>query len=709
MSPVPRPPVGFGAAYYPEYQPTPRLAEDLRLMRDAGFSVIRVGESTWSTWEPSDGVFATDWMAEVLDAAAEHGIGVLLGTPTYAVPPWLARKHPEIAGEPRSGQPLRWGARQEVDLTAPAFRRHAERVIRTVTTTFAEHPAVLGWQVDNEPGLLLLHNEAVVARFRQWVAARFPDVEELNRRWGLAYWSHRLTSVEELWAPDHNAQPQYDLAWRWFQTELVDEFIAWQADLVREVARPDQLVTTCIAYDRPATDDLRLTEALDVAAGNAYYRMQDALANPAPTQPQGWMTSGTWSVFLSADRMFGSRGAPFLVTETNAGPIAASNVEEPGYDGQWRQVAWAMVARGARLVEYWHWHTAHFGAETHWVGVLPHDQRPGRVYRNVATLGAEIQRLGPAVAETVPDAQVGLVFSTGSKFALAFEPVFPDEPRALSGRSYQRIVESFYRGCFAAGLQTRVLHDRALPPGAELAAQLPVLVAAGLYAVPDDVLQTLVDYVHAGGHLVLGPRSAYADEWACARTDVKPARLAELAGVSYQEFWTPAAPVPLVPVAVGWPSGSTATGWLELLDPDGAEVWARYDHPHLGAAAVTSRAVGPGRITVVGTVLDDDTAAALFARIAAEHRLPTFDTGTATSVTHASATATDGRSRTHFVFNWSGAEVRVPDPGWLPLDHDGLQDGSLTLGPWDVRILRERLPDAGPYRPHRWPSRPEDR
>ena len=51
-----------------------------------------------------------------------------------------------------------------------------------------------------------------------------------------------------------------------------------------------------------------------------------------------------------------------------------------------------MVSRGARLIEYWHWHTTHFGTETHWVGVLPHDQLPGRVYRNIAELGEEITR-----------------------------------------------------------------------------------------------------------------------------------------------------------------------------------------------------------------------------------------------------------------------------------------------------------------------------
>lgn len=57
MTPQPHRPSGvrFGAAYYLEYQPTDDPTRDLDLMQAAHFTVIRVGESTWSTWEPSNG------------------------------------------------------------------------------------------------------------------------------------------------------------------------------------------------------------------------------------------------------------------------------------------------------------------------------------------------------------------------------------------------------------------------------------------------------------------------------------------------------------------------------------------------------------------------------------------------------------------------------------------------------------------------------
>ena len=155
-------------------------------MIKAGFSVIRVGESVWTTWEPEDGRFDLDWLQPVLDGAQQRGIGVILGTPTYAAPPWLARKYPEIAGEPSSGQPMPWGGRQEIDYTHPAFKFYAERIIRKIVSRYADHPAVIGYQVDNEPGMLLFHNRGVFQRFVDDLRHRYGTVEASTRPGGLS-------------------------------------------------------------------------------------------------------------------------------------------------------------------------------------------------------------------------------------------------------------------------------------------------------------------------------------------------------------------------------------------------------------------------------------------------------------------------------------------------------------------------------------------
>ncbi len=330
------PTILFGAAYYPEYMPYDRLAVDLDLMRAAHFSVIRVGESVWSTWEPDDGVFDLDWLEPVLTGAHERGISVIIGTPSYAVPPWLRRKYPDTTAHRTTGAPIPYGGRQNADFSNPDFRFLVERLVRRIVERYAAHPAVIGWQVDNEPGLELLHNPGVFAGFVDHLREQYGDVATLNNRWGLTYWSHRIARWEELWTPDGNTDPPYALAWRRYQALLTAEFIEWQAAIVRELARPDQFVMTCLAMDRPAVDNARTLAPLDVTAANIYYPMQDSLALPEITEPAPearpwWLRSaGTWTLFWNADLARGIRQEPFFVTETVASSIGEHSASYPG-------------------------------------------------------------------------------------------------------------------------------------------------------------------------------------------------------------------------------------------------------------------------------------------------------------------------------------------------------------------------------------------
>lgn len=697
----------FGAAYYTEYQPPDQLKTDLDLMVDAHFSVIRVGESVWSSWEPEEGRFELDWMAPVLDGAHERGISVILGTPTYAVPPWLARLYPEIAGEQATGRRIPWGGRQEVDYTHAAFRYHAERVIRQIVGRYAEHPAVIGFQVDNEPGLQLFHNHGVFQRFVDSLRHTYGDVETLNAQWGLVYWSHRLSTWADLWTPDGNAQPQYDIAWRRFQAEQTTDFIAWQAAIVREYARPDQFTTTCISYGRPALDDDLVTDALDVTAGNPYYTMQDGLQRPEPEQTPalGWFSDRTSLVYLAADRMYSSRQEPFLVTETNAANIGAPWDNRPAYDGQWRQAAWALISRGATMIEYWHWHTLHFGTETYWGGVLPHSGVPGRVYHQLAALGAELETAGDLVAQLRPDADVAMLFSTSSQWLMQKYPFLAQPDGSPDARSYEGFFEPFYRGAFDAGLQVRIFHTRQLTGGASAgefadpghaAAELPILVVPSHYLCDDATLDWLLAYAAAGGHLVLGPRTAYADEQGRARRERQPARLTTAAGVWFDEFsnLNDDAVVRSLPGSgLLLPDGAAGTRWVDSLQLSGAQALAGYEHPRFGQCpAVSSKQHGSGRITYVATVPNPLLARALFGWLARPRPSGRFTWQDLPPSATASSGIGGRGERVHFVHNWSWDPISVVAPCGLKdaLGEDRFSAGQVvSLEAWDVRVLVE--------------------
>ncbi len=703
----------FGAAYYPEYQPYERLDRDIALMQKAGFTWVRVGESTWSSWEPADGRFELGWMEKVLDALDTAGIGVVLGTPTYAIPPWLWRKHPEIMAVRIGGEPIPYGGRQNVDFTHPAYRFHAGRVIRAVIGHFADHPAVIGYQVDNETGIELLHNRGVLELFTDRLREAHGSVERLNELWGLTYWSHRLETWHDLWPPDGNTSPGYALAWRRFQADLVTEFLAWQAQIVREYARPDQFVTTCIAggHGMSATDREAIGRVVDVTAENVYYPTQDGLRvasaedaqiSPAWNAPPRaalsapeWMgdtDGGPWTLFLSADLANSSTRDGFLVTETNAGPIGGPHTNFPPYDGQLRLAAYSLIARGARAIEYWHWHTLHYGHEMYWGGVLGHDLEPSRVFAEIARIGAELQELGTTLAGLVPEHDSGLLYSVDSKWSFEFQP-----PLALPGsrvpdvRSYERIVNAFYRMLFDAGLDVSIKHPAQLTTSRDMP---PILVVPALYVAADELLARLTDYARSGGHLVLTFRSGYADEHGRARWQRAPGPLREAVGASYQEFSTLTAPVAVLAAPgarLQVPPRAAATAWADGLVLEDAEPLLQYDHPHLVRfPAACTRPHGAGRVTYIGMLPDQALARALGEWIAGVSGL-NLNGPSHPETVRVSKARTAAGDRLWFVGNWSWHEASIPAPADVLDLHSGTElpaGGPLALGAWDVRVLK---------------------
>ena len=683
--------IRFGAAYYLEYQPSAEhLERDLDLMKEAHFTVIRVGESVWSTWEPRNGVFDLEWLQPVLDGARARGIGVILGTPTYAVPPWLAHAYPEIAGEPHSGQPMPWGARQEIDYTHPAFKFHAERMIRRIVARHAQHPAVIGYQVDNEPGNMLIHNRGTFIAFREWLKDTYGDVETLNREWGLVYWSHRLSDWAELWLPDGNVQPQYGLAWRRFQALKTAEFIGWQADIVREYARDDQFVTTCIAYDRPAVDECQTNERLDIGAANPYYGVQDHLELTADLErPDVWVRTGVDGLIELADRGFAMKQARYLVTETNAQAIHGGWQNLPPYAGQIKQAGLALVARGAAMIEYWHWHTLHFGAETYWGGVLPHSQVPGRVYTEVSELGELLAGLGNRLDGYVPDHDVTVLFSNNSKYAMEVHPPLANADGSRRPQAYLDIVGAFQSAVLHSGRQTRLLHEQQFDglDVADLVREHPVLVAAGFYTASTPQLEKLRDYALAGGHLVVGIRTGYGDEESRARFAVAPDVLREAAGVHYEEFANLPAPLRVTSESLDLPDAARATRWADGVLVDNAEVLVAYTHPHHGRfAAVTTTPAGSGRVTYVGTLPNRALGAALMNQI-----LPApvaGDWSRSPNVTVLSGAVEGGKA--YFLHNWGPERGQATLPcaltdAFTGADHPS--NHSLDLPAWSVAVL----------------------
>jgi beta-galactosidase len=210
----------YGAAYYPEYEPCDRLDKDIALMKAAHLTVVRMGESTWSLWEPEDGQFDYAWMDRVVDAMGKAGIKVILGTPTYSIPAWMAHQHPEILGRTLSNGPYGgpstpqvYGPRQNMDTDSPAYRFYAERLIRHIVAHYKDNPTVIGWQIDNETSSYNADNSDVFIGFQHHLEKKFGTPEALSKAWFLNYWGQNLHTWEDLPTRDGAQSTGYKLEW----------------------------------------------------------------------------------------------------------------------------------------------------------------------------------------------------------------------------------------------------------------------------------------------------------------------------------------------------------------------------------------------------------------------------------------------------------------------------------------------------------------
>ncbi|MBO2033614.1 beta-galactosidase [Siccationidurans ginsengisoli] len=571
----------YGVAYYDEYMPYDRLDRDVSMMKAAGINVVRIAESTWGTLEPQPDVYDFHHIDRVLAAMHRAGIGVIIGTPTYAVPTWLARQHPDVLAITSRG-PNQYGARQNMDITNEHYRERSEKVIRKLLEHVKDHPAIIGYQVDNETKAYGTSGPHVQAQFVAYMQRRYPSLDSLNRALGLNYWSNRINSWADFPSVNGSINASLNGEFARFQRQLVTDFLAWQAAIVREYKKPGQFITQNFDFDwwghtygiQPEVNHFAAARALDVAGCDIYHPSQDELTG--------------LEISFGGDVARGMKcGQNYLVLETEAQGFP----QWTPYPGQLRLQAFSHLASGADMVEYWHWSSIHNSAETYWKGVLSHDLQPNAIYDEVKTIGADMQRLGPHLLHLQKKNQVAVLFSND---ALTGFNAFG--PGGGPGRSYNGVLRQLYDELYKLNVSVDFVD-----PTSPRLEQYKLLVVPALYAAPDSLLRRLNAYVRRGGHVVYTYKSGFANQDDKVRTTTQPGLLAEACGVRYDEFTEPRNVVLKSDYFQLGEGAGKIENWMELLTPTTAKVLARYDHPAWGQyAAITENQYGQGLATYIG-------------------------------------------------------------------------------------------------------------
>jgi beta-galactosidase len=664
----------YGASYYYEYMPYERLEKDVRMMKEAGINFVRAGESTWSSFEPREGEFEFSWMERVLDSLHKAGIKVILGTPTYSIPPWLYRKHPEILVTKLGGEKSLYGPRQNMDITNPTYLFYAERIIRKVVSHFKDHPAIIGYQVDNETSSYGTADRNVFLNFVDYLKKKFKTTDELNKAWGLAYWGQLVSDWDDFPPPDGAVNPGYQLEWQRYQLKIVTDFLAWQAAIVNEYKRPDQFIThDFVGGVRSDVDQFEVAKCLDIVATNPYFPVQDKFDG--------------CQIALTGDFCRSLKQNNYLVTETNAQTVSGdskqpiSQQQFPPYDGQVRLAAYSHISSGANMVAYWHWHSLHYGKETYWKGVLSHDLEPNRVYNEVKRTASELKGIGPKLVNLKKKNKVAILYSIDSSNGIKFMP-FDSEV------NYKTVLQQFYRSLYRLNVGVDFVFSQSANFN-----DYDIIVVPPLYIASDELLKRLVDFVKGGGHLVLSFKSGFCDEYSRVRWTRMPGVLREACGFYYQEFSNLKQELKLKgdPYKAG--DENKVSAWAEFIIPETATALAFYEHPFFGKyPAITRNKYGKGTVTYEGTVLSDRLEEKVMLEVLKLAGLTGPDQELPSSVRVGHGVSDSGRNL-HYYLNYSGEEQSFTYPYEAGVDivtNKSIgKSQTVTLKGWDLVIVEE--------------------
>lgn len=572
----------MGSAFYPEIygKDLPTLERDIEMMKKGGFNAVRIAEFSWSCMEPHDGVFDFGWLHELVDRLYENGIYSILCTPSVTPPDWMTKKYPETLKMNDDGNRKQHGARRHCCSNSRIYRNYVRRINTRMAQEFAGHPAVIGWQLDNEisPERRGCSCPACMEKFHEHLARKFGTVEELNARWYLKLWSQEYESFEDVPHPHELtwSHPALIAEYIEFQSDTNAEFLHEQAETLRENG-----VTVPIGTDMMPiyTQNYPKTVApLDVVQFNHYHSRENL-----------W-EAGFWFDYMQSLKP----DVPFWVTETCTsanGSTSSSGLEYPlGFN---RVNSLMPFAFGAAMNNYWLWRAHPGGHELMHGSVLTSQGRPVFNFNECEDVSRILTAAEDFLTGTKADYR-GFAMSVSCKSDVMFNA----QP-TVAGFSYRRFIMDAWHDLFGSGMLPRLL-EPCMPLDGVKVLYSPYLITLeeGNFA------ERLRAWIEAGGIWIAGPMTDIRNADGAKYLDSPFGMIEKLTGITCDYGIT----AHTVPALVDW-NGKEAEAavWTDVYSlQENQEVLAIYrsksePSPFDGGAAAAWCPVGKGGVIVLGT------------------------------------------------------------------------------------------------------------
>ena len=653
----------YGAAYYPEHWERKHWARDAKLMKQAGFNVVRIGEFAWWNFEPEEDVFDFQWLDDAVAGLYKNGISTIIGTPTATIPAWMAKTYPHVMAIHDRVSRRPFGIRKDYCVLQPDFDRLAMRVIEQIARHYAGDKRVIGFQTDNEFSSCRCRCELCLEHFRKFLKNRYGTIARLNKEYGTWFWGAVYNSFDEIdWPAADYPNPSHGLDLKRFASAVDIEHQHKQVRLLRKLA-PGKFVTHNLMGLFSEIDYYPFSKDLDFVSWDSY--------------PGNNTENRFAEEVLAHTVMWSMKQANIMIMEKQSGPGGWTAYAPATAPGEQSMLAWQSIARGADAISYFRWRTSVSGQEQYWHGIINHDNVPRRRYREVATMGKDVARLSKTIIGTEPVRDVGIYNN--------YEQIWTTDHQIQNGDDpirFNTVMREVSEALVLLGVDTGSFGDGQKLKGYK------ALVCPPLYLSSPELVADLTAYVRAGGHLVLTARSGVKTINNKNLMQPLPGPFAGLAGVEVDEY-------AVLPKDVDWkvelPQGTIKTKRVRehLLVKKGTEIVGVHRGDYMdGLPAITRRTVGKGCVWYVGTLPSAADWRVLFQMILPRAKV-SFRTDIPNGVEIAHR-AGDGRQLT-FVLNHAGRRqtVRLARAA-TDLLSGKTCDESIELAPYGVAVLSGR-------------------
>jgi beta-galactosidase len=573
----------IGVDYYPEHWERKRWDVDARLMKKAGFNVVRLAEFAWAFMEPEEGRFEFGWLEDAMEVLRKQGISVILCTPTAVMPAWCARKYPETLAMQKDGTRIVWGVRKNNCFSSGTYRLLSERITSAMTRHFANAPNVIGWQTDNEFGHPVCYCDSCRRTFQEWLRRKYLNVNELNKAWGTHFWGQLYREWEEIPIPVDNGthNPSACLDWQRFFSWQNVRFQRDQVKIMREECPKHFVTHNCMGL----FSDLNyydLAEDLDHVSWDNY---------PIWGKPEIH-----YGAAAGADVMRGLKKKNFWIMEQTAGPGGWGSFNRNPRPGEIRGVAYQQLSRGADGTIWFRWRSCTAGREQYWHGLLGHDGVPLRRYDEAAQTAKEFHRLAKELENTTVKSDVAMIYDYESIWALRIQPGF-------AKNDYHQAMHRYYNALFRAGVNVDMIKPT------DDFSKYRVVLAPDLYVMPDSVALALREFVSKGGVFLTDCRTGVKTETNLCHDRTLPGLLSDALGITIPEYDAlPENEACVVTGLAGMAGTFNALHYADWTKVRTAEKLAGFEAWHMKAfAAATRNRFGKGTAYYVGTVVQEES------------------------------------------------------------------------------------------------------